>query len=283
LSTVISNSANFATSITGNSSSPGGFSLNTANGINPSTAFLSASGVQAVISFLKTDADTKSISFPRTVSLDGVKNQLMVIKDVPFFEQTQSTGAPGTQALATVTPNYNKIISGDTSPLTRVGVILEVTPRIAGPSNVLITLEPQISQVDAAVASDTLNGQVSTAPIFDRSSITTEAAVPSGMTLVLGGLETDVMNKTYTKVPLLGDIPGLGGIFGSNSKEHSQETILIFVTPTIIQDTDFKPNDTHFLDSKQEVMPSHKDPAWDSGVPYDWTKPKTAVQPVYQP
>jgi type IV pilus assembly protein PilQ len=283
LSTVISNSTSFATSIAGTPTTPGGFSLNTANGINPTTAFLSASGVQAVISFLNTDADTKSISFPRTVSLDGVRNQLMVIKDVPFFEQQQSSGAPGTANLATVTPDYNKIITGDTSPLTRVGVILDVTPRIAGPSNVLITLQPQISAVDAAVATDTLGGQINTAPIFDRSSITTEASVPSGMTLVLGGLDTDVMNKTYTKVPLLGDIPGLGGLFSSNSKEHSQETILIFVTPTIIADTDFQPSDTHFLETRDDPIPTRKDPAWDSGVPYDWTKPKPSVAPVYQP
>jgi len=283
LTPAISGTNTFLTSIAGTPTAPGGFSLNTANGINPTTAFLSASGVQAVLSFLNTDADTKSISFPRTVSLDGVKNQLMVIKDVPFFEQTQSTGAPGTQALATVTPNYNKIITGDTSPLTRVGVILNVTPRIAGPSNVLITLEPQISQVDAAVATDTLNGQVSTAPIFDRSSINTVASVPSGMTLVLGGLETDLMNKTFTKVPLLGDLPGLGGLFSSNTKEHSAETILIFVTPTIIQDSDFKPSDSRFLNTKAEDIPTGKDPAWDSGVPYDWTKPKSSVEPVYQP
>jgi type IV pilus assembly protein PilQ len=283
LSTIVSNSTGFVTTITGSPSSAGGFSLNTANGINPATAFLNADGVSAVLSYLNSDADTKSISFPRTVSLDGVKNDLMVIQDVPFFEQQQSTGAPGTANLATVTPRYDKLIPGDTTPLTRVGVSLTVTPRIAGPSNVLITLQPQISKVDAQVATDTLNGQVSTAPIFDRRIITTEASVPSGFTLVLGGLDNDVMNKTFTKVPVLGDIPGLGSLFSSNSKDHTRDTILIFVTPTIIQDSDFKPTPNRFLNTKDEGMPTAKDSAWDSAVPYDWTKPKSSVEPVYQP
>jgi type II secretory pathway component GspD/PulD (secretin) len=182
-----------------------------------------------------------------------------------------------------VTPRYDKLIPGDSTPLTRVGVSLAVTPRIAGPSNVLITLQPQISKVDPQVATDTLNGQVNTAPIFDRRTITTEASVPSGYTLVLGGLDNDVMNKTYTKVPLLGDIPGIGGLFSSNSKDHTRDTILIFVTPTIIQDSDFKPSETDFLHSRNEDMPTAKDSAWDSAVPYDWTKPKPSVEPVYQP
>jgi len=275
-------SNNFLTTVLGGTGQAGGVSVNTANGFNPTTAFLNADGVSAVLSFLNSDADTKSIAFPRTVSLDGRKTTLSVVQNVPIFEQSQSAPAAGaSQGLATVLPNYEKKV-GDTI-LNEVGIKLIVTPRIAGASNVLVAVQPEISSVDTKIATDTLNGQVNTSPIFDRRIITTEASVPSGYTLVLGGLDDDVMAKTFTKVPGLGDLPGIGSLFRSDTKNHTRDTILIFVTPTIIQEADFQPGATDFLRSKIEPMPTGTDPAWDRGAPYDWTKPKPPVEPVYQP
>jgi type II secretory pathway component GspD/PulD (secretin) len=146
-----------------------------------------------------------------------------------------------------------------------------------------MSVQPEISSVDTKIATDTLNGQTETSPIFDRRFINTEASVPSGYTLVLGGLDSDVMAKTYTKVPGLGDLPGIGSLFRSNSKDHTRDTILIFVTPTILKDTDFQPTSTDFLRTRNEPMPPTTDRAWDRGEPYDWTKPKSTVAPVYQP
>jgi type II secretory pathway component GspD/PulD (secretin) len=198
------------------------------------------------------------------------------------FEQQQSAPAAGaSQGLATVLPNYDKEVGG--TILNEVGTKLTVVPRIAGPTNVLMELRPEISQVDAQVATDTLDGQVNTSPIFDRRSIVTQASVPSGYTLVLGGLETDNTTRNATKVPLLGDIPGIGFLFHSNSKSHNKDTILIFVTPTIIRDTDFQPSDTTFLKRKGPAPTEVQESAWDSARPYDWTKPKPQVSPSYEP
>ena len=58
--------------------------------------------------------------------------------------------------------------------------------------------------------------------------------------------------------------------------------ILIFVTPTIIDDSDFQPSRARFLKSKDNP-PVAEEGAWDSAKPYDWTKPKTTVAPSYQP
>jgi type II secretory pathway component GspD/PulD (secretin) len=282
LATTVNNTQSFVTTTVGSTSQAGGFSLNTAKGFSPSTAFLNADGVSAVLSFLNSDADTKSIAFPRTVSLDGRKTTLAVIQNVPIFEQTQSTPGPGSsQGLATVVPNYNKTV-GDTI-LNEVGVKLTVTPRIAGASNVLVTVQPEISSVDTKIATDTLNGQVNTSPIFDRRILETQAAVPTGYTLVLGGLDNDILGQTLTKVPGLGDLPGVGSLFRSNSKNHTRDTILIFVTPTIIRDADFQPATTDFLRSRNEAMPTGKDSYWDSASPRDWTKPQSQVEPAYKP
>jgi Flp pilus assembly secretin CpaC len=282
LSTVVNNTQNYVTTTTGLPAQSGGLSLNTASGISPHTAFLNADGVAAVLSFLNSDTDTKSIAFPRTVSLDGKKTSLNVVQNIPIFQQQQSAPTAGAASgLETVLPNY-EVKSGDTV-LNEVGIKLSVTPRIAGVSNVLMSVQPEISSVDTKIATDTLNGQTETSPIFDRRFINTEASVPSGYTLVLGGLDSDVMAKTYTKVPGLGDLPGIGSLFRSNSKDHTRDTILIFVTPTILKDTDFQPTSTDFLRTRNEPMPPTTDRAWDRGEPYDWTKPKSTVAPVYQP
>jgi type II secretory pathway component GspD/PulD (secretin) len=205
----------------------------------------------------------------------------MSVQNIPIFEQQQSAPAAGaSQGLATVLPNYDKKVEG--TVLNEVGVKLTVIPRIAGPTNVLIDVRPEISSVDAQVASDTLDGQVSTSPIFDRRRITTEAAVPSGYTLVLGGVEIDNTLNSATKVPFFGDLPGIGAAFRSNSKTHNRDSILIFVTPTIIQDTDFQASHSQFL-KKKDVSPTIEEGPWDSAKPYDWTKPSTTVTPSYQP
>ncbi|MGP8198822.1 MAG: type II secretion system protein GspD [Limisphaerales bacterium] len=281
LMSATTNVSSLTTLIPGSPSSGGGISVNTAHGFTPSTAFLSADGVSAVLSFLNTDADTRSMSFPRTVALDGVQTEIMSVQNIPIFEQTQSAPAAGAVAgLATVLPNYDKKVEG--TVLNEVGVKLTVIPRIAGPTNILMDVRPEISSVDASVASYTLDGQVSTSPIFDRRRVTTQAAVPSGYTLVLGGVEIDNTLNSATKVPVFGDIPGLGSLFRSNSKTHNKDMILIFVTPTIIDESDFQPAHSQFL-KKRDAPPAAEEGAWYSAKPYDWTKPATTVAPSYQP
>ncbi len=281
ISNIGSNVPSYITTITGNPAAGGGFSLNTARGISPATAFLNADGVSAVLSFLNTDADTKTIAFPRTVALDGVPTSLMVVENVPVFVQTQSAPAGGSASgLATIQPNYDLKVAG--TILNEVGVKLLVTPRIAGPTNVLLRLQPEISQQGPTVT-ETLNGQPNQAPTFNRSTITTDASVPSGYTLVLGGMDQDVVGKTYTKVPFFGDIPWLGSLFRSDSKSHAAQTTLIFVTPTILSDSDYQPANSKFLKRKALSPSEVAEPPWDTGEPYDWTKPSSKVSPDYQP
>ena len=258
----------------------GALSANTASGYNPATAFLNADGVSAVLSFLNKDSDTESVALPRTIALDGVMTELQVIRNIPVFEQQQSAGVGGQNNLVTFKPNYNLQVNGVI--LNEVGVKLAVTPHIVGVTNVHMTLQPEISQEEAALATSTLGGQTSQAPIFNRRRITTEAVVPSGYTLVLGGLAQDIISKTYAKVPLLGDIPGLGLLFRHDDKSRSKQNLIIFVTPTIIDDGDYQRTPSNFLKTKFTPPAEMKDSFWDDGKPYDWTKPSNPVTPAHE-
>ena len=107
---------------------------------------------------------------------------------------------------------------------------------------------------------------------YDVRRIDTQVMIPSGNTLVLGGLVQDDTRTANTKVPILGDIPGLGHLFRSDSKSRQKNNLLIFVTPTIVQDSDFQPTKTKFLQNPMETTDEKDWSAWDSGKPVDWHK-----------
>jgi len=256
-----------------------GLSLNTSQGFHPQTAFLNADGLKAVLSFLNTDNETETHSLPRTVAQDGVETELAVIRNIPIFEQNQSAGVGGQNNLATMKPNYDLTVGANV--INEVGVKLTVTPRIVGATNVFLTLHPEVSAQESVYAKMVLNGVENESPIFTRRQISTKTTVPSGYTLVLGGLNNDNSTKNYTKVPILGDIPVLGYLFRHENKERTRQNLLIFVTPTIIGQNDFQPTKTRFLKTKFKENTDAEESAWDNGKPYDWTKPKQKVEPAY--
>ncbi|MPN59933.1 hypothetical protein SDC9_207656 [bioreactor metagenome] len=103
--------------------------------------------------------------------------------------------------------------------------------------------------------------------------------IPSGNTLVLGGLVQDDVRSDNTKVPILGDIPVLGRAFRSDSKSRQKSNLIIFITPTIIQDSDFQPTKTDFLKSKVPTSDSIE-PDWsamDSGKAKKWRKSPSEI------
>ena len=95
----------------------------------------------------------------------------------------------------------------------------------------------------------------------------------------MGGLVQDNPKGTYTKVPLLGDVPGLGFLFRSEDKELNKDNLLIFITPTIVRDNDFQTSKSgDFLNSKPAILKQVMNPAkgWDSAQQSgDWTDPIT--------
>ncbi len=256
-----------------------GISANTFSGFNPATAFLNADGVRAALSFLNTDADTESIATPRAVTLDGLSTELSVVRNVPVFEEQQGTQTQAGQQPSTVKPNYELKVDGTT--LNAVGVRLIVMPRIVGETNVLLDLKPEISAQELAAEKKTLGGKVNEAPVFSRRKVNTSAVVPSGTTLVLGGLSSDEKSKSNVKVPILGDIPVLGLLFRKDEKSRNKSSLIIFVTPTILGESSFQ-TDAHeqkFMNNKRQKDDDRPESAWDSGAPYDWKSGLAPIKP----
>ncbi|MEO7298805.1 MAG: secretin N-terminal domain-containing protein [Verrucomicrobiota bacterium] len=251
-----------------------GIIASTAAGFGP-VGFLNAQGASVVLSFLNNDADAESIATPRAVTLENVQTELSVVRNIPVFIEQQGANTGGSVQANTVRPEYN-LPGPNGSVLNEVGIKLFVTPRIYGSSNVFLDLKPEISDREARPETTILSDKVSSAPIFSRRKLQTQAMIPSGYTLVLGGLRQDNSSKTHTKVPILGDLPGIGLLFRKDEKSRDKRDLVIFVTPTIIKADDFQhaPEAREFLQKKFVETPEKEWSAWDSGKPKDWSKPK---------
>jgi general secretion pathway protein D len=119
-----------------------------------------------------------------------------------------------------------------------VGIILQVTPFISDDGLVEMILAPQISEVDAthsqAIAYAT-NGAAITAPYIDIRSANTVVVTPDGQTVVIGGLMQNSKTSTDSKIPILGDIPGLGVLFHHKISSAVKTELIIALTPYVVR------------------------------------------------
>jgi type II secretory pathway component GspD/PulD (secretin) len=230
-----------------------------AKGFFGGVGFLNADGVSAVLSFLNQDADAQVVATPRVVTLDNETAHIEVTRGVPIFNNTAGTqGSPG----------------GSSVTYTNLGTILDVTPHISANDYIRLNVAPEVSDVYDTVTR-TVAGSVSQADEYDSRRVETQVLIPNSNTLVMGGFIKDDTKNSYTKVPFLGDIPVFGYAFRSENKSLDKDNLLIFITPTIVKDTDFEPSTTGFLKSSPmgPANPMNAQKAWNSAKPRDWSNP----------
>ena len=120
-----------------------------------------------------------------------------------------------------------------------------------------------------------INGLANSANVYAIRRMETHVMIPSGNTLVLGGLISDATKNSVNKVPIFGDIPGLGALFRKSDKSRDKANLVVFITPTIVGDYDYQLAESEFLQTKAPKPRESKESFMDSAHPYDWTKPKS--------
>lgn len=202
--------------------------MNSATPNNPSLAAARSNGFSAgisnrndfsvLLSALAASSNANLLSTPSITTLDNEEAKIVVGQNVPFRTGTFTND------------------NGDQNPFTTierrdVGITLKVKPRIHEGNMVRLKVAQEVSSLVEDRTSDAAD------IITNTRSIDTTILASDGETIVLGGLIQDDANDSESKVPLLGDIPGLGFLFSSNRENKVKRNLLVFLRPTIVRDS----------------------------------------------
>ncbi len=176
-------------------------------------------GLGALLQYFAGVSDANVLSTPNLITLDNEEAKIVVGQNVPIATGSYSNLTSGTTSNA-----FNTYDRRD------VGLTLHVKPQITDGG----ILKLQLYTEDSAVVSGTTNAQ--TGPTFTKRSIQSTILADNGEIIVLGGLMQDNYQVSNSKVPLLGDIPWIGQLFRSESKQRQKTNLMVFLRPVIISD-----------------------------------------------
>ena len=199
----------------------------------------------------KTGSDL--MSAPKVTVLSGKRATITVAQELRYpesygdIESTVSSSGGSSSLTGSTKGSAISITAGTPQDfVTRnVGVEMTVTPNVENDDTISLILEPRVTEFEGFVEyggpSVALQGDLTVTvpagfyqPIFSVREITTEVTVFDGATVVMGGLTRDEVKTVNDKVPILGDIPGLGRLFRSEGETRQKRNLLIFVTANLV-------------------------------------------------
>jgi type IV pilus assembly protein PilQ len=169
--------------------------------------------IDVLISAEQENINAKLLANPRILVLDHETALFDIITQHPYVERTISG------ELITETIKYKD-----------VGTTLKVTPHVTRNDMLRLHIVPEFGVKVRDVA--LISGDV---PVVDTRKVDTIALVQDNQTVVLGGLRKKEISQQINKVPLLGDLPILGGLFRFKGEDTVNSEIVVFITPHIIK------------------------------------------------
>lgn len=208
-------------------------------------AVFSASDFNLVLSALKTQNNTKVVSNPTVVTLNNTEAILNIGSEFPIPSYTYNSER-GTFEVSGF--QYKPI-----------GVILKVTPQVNAQGLIRLNLEPEISQqADQTTFGGAGGAQI---PIISTRKVKTQVSLKDGYTVGLGGLISTAKSHGGNKVPVLGDIPGLGRLFSSRNVNDTTTNLLIFLTARTVSADGAVPSDIFApsaMDAVGDMVPAKR-------------------------
>ncbi|MBU1354203.1 MAG: type II secretion system secretin GspD [Gammaproteobacteria bacterium] len=173
----------------------------------------------ALANFLQNSGDANVLSTPNLMTLDNEEAKIIIGNNVPFVtgSYANSTGS------STVNP-FTTVERKD------VGLMLKVRPQISENGSVKMAIYQEISKIDPATLSNA-NG-----PTTSKRSVESNVVVDDGSIIVIGGLLEDSYSQGQDKVPLMGDLPVVGGLFRSENRTRNKTNLMIFLRPIVVRD-----------------------------------------------
>src|SRR5690606_17210400 len=159
------------------------------------------------LSALESDGKGKIISSPRVVTANQVEALIEQGTELPY-QQATSSGATSVS-------------------FRKANLALKVTPQITPDGNVIMEVD---------VNKDAVGVQTTAGFAIDTKHVKTSVLVENGGTVVIGGIYSQEERNQVNKIPLLGDLPGLGNLFRNTSRFDNKTELLVFLTPRIVEE-----------------------------------------------
>ncbi len=203
-----------------------------------------------IINAVKSDTTSNLLQAPSLITLDNQEARILVGQEIPI-----TTG----QALSQNFDNAFRTVQRE-----NVGIQLEVRPQVNSSGSIKLFLHQQVSSIAGPVSSD--NSDL----ILNKREVETTLTVDDGQIAIIGGLLDDNERRTIEKIPLLGDIPGLGQLFRSKAKTRTKTNLMVFIRPTILRSPEDNRRVTEqrygYLRLKQGVQDPSREPSIDELV-----------------
>lgn len=205
--------------------------------------------VNVLIRALSAHRKIKVLSRPQIRALDNQMAEIFSGQNIPVVTGFTANGTTGV--------NTPTVTQRD------AGVQLQVMPRITADGNVVMQLYAQRSQYrqQGVPLSTDVTGRTVTSPILDISRLQTTISVPTGNTVVIGGLINQRDEAFTNKAPFLSEIPLIGTLFRFDSRTTRRVELLVFLTPRIISGAldeetikDVEMGRIHFIESEAEEL-----------------------------
>lgn len=159
------------------------------------------------LSALEVEDRAEVIASPRLMTVNQQQAYIEQGDEIAYEEQT----APG----------------GTSVSFKKAALRLEVTPQITPNNKIIMDLRVVQDSISELIVNDV--------PALATKEIKTQVLVDNGQTLVLGGIYKKNLTRKVSQVPYLGQLPGIGRLFRSESTVSSRDELMIFVTPTIVE------------------------------------------------
>jgi len=192
---------------------------------------------------LESDANANILSTPTLLTLDNEEAAIVIGQNVPFVTGSYAV----TGATTTPTP-FQTVERRD------VGLTLRLKPQISEGGTVRLQIYQEVSSI-----------QDNTNPagvITNKRAVASTVLIDDGQIVVIGGLIQDTLKDGVQKVPVLGDIPLVGGLFRYKTRSHNKTNLMIFLRPVLVRDSESADAFTgerydYIIGEQEKAKPSH--------------------------
>jgi len=177
-------------------------------------------------------------SAPVSLALSGRTGAMNLSATLDWLERNGSANIIARPKIVTSEGQSARIESGTEVPyqvmnddslsveFRQAGLVLEVTPEVKDATTLLLNLK---------IHQDSVGDMVNGVPSLETNRVQTQVEVQNQETLVLGGIFREERLVTVSKVPVLGDVPLLGGLFRQRTEQQEKRELLVFITPKLLK------------------------------------------------